>query len=209
MSEIETLREIVKKVDERLEDKDMVRELAMKSSRAIRRISKNVIQDIHRDKDKEISLKDAQEEINKLKSIIEGHPELHHSGFLRNGYQEYAEAHILLSISEGKKPKTPEELDITPSAYVLGLADVVGELRRMILDSLTEEDIKRAKKLHEKMEDVKDMIMDFDYPNAIVPIRNKQDTARALVEKTRGDIANSVRNEKLTEKMDELMDELE
>ncbi len=209
MSEIEKLREIVKGVDEQLEDKDMVRELAMKSSRAIRRISKNVIKDIHRDKDTEISLKEVQEEINKLKSIIEGHPELHHAGFLRNGYQEYAEAHILLSIYKGEKPKTPEELDITPSSYVLGVADVVGELRRMILDALTEGDIKRAKELHEKMEDLKDMIMDFDYPNAIVPIRNKQDTARTLVEKTRGDIANSVKNEKLTEKMDELMNELD
>ncbi len=209
MSEIETLREIVEEADEELEDKDMVRELAMKSSRAIRRISKNVIQDIHRDKANDASLKDVQEEINKLKSIIEGHPELHHSGFLRNGYQEYAEAHILLSISEGKEPKDPDGLDITPSSYVLGLADVVGELRRMILDALTEGEIKRAKELHKKMEDVKDMIMDIDYPNAIVPIRNKQDTARTLVEKTRGDIANSVRNEKLKEKMDELIDELD
>ena len=209
MSEIEALKEIVEEVDEELEDKDMVRELAMKSSRAIRRISKNVIQDIHRDKRTDASLKDVQEEINKLKSIIEGHPELHHSGFLRNGYQEYAEAHILLSISEGKEPKDPDGLDITPSSYVLGLADVVGELRRMILDALTEGEIKRAKELHKKMEDVKDMIMDIDYPNAIVPIRNKQDTARTLVEKTRGDIANSVRNEKLKEKMDELIDELD
>ncbi|MBS3781898.1 MAG: translin family protein [Candidatus Thermoplasmatota archaeon] len=207
MSDIDRLRDIVKKVDERLEDKDMVRELAMKSSRAIRRISKNVIKDIHRDNDTDVSLKEVQEEINKLKSIIEGHPELHHSGFLRNGYQEYAEAHILLSLSEGKKPKSPKELDITPSSYVLGLADVVGELRRMILDELTEGEIERAKELHEKMEDVKDMIMDFDYPNAIVPIRNKQDTARTLVEKTRGDIANSVRNEKLIEKIDEIKDE--
>ncbi len=209
MSEIETLREIVEEVDEELEDKDMVRELAMKSSRAIRRISKNVIQDIHRDEASDVSLKEVQKEINKLKSIIEGHSELHHSGFLRNGYQEYAEAHILLSIYEGKEPKDPDELDITPSSYVLGLADVVGELRRMILDSLTEGEIERAKELHKNMEDVKDMIMSIDYPNAIVPIRNKQDTARTLVEKTRGDIANSVRNKELKEKMDELIDELD
>ena len=79
----------------------------------------------------------------------------------------------------------------------------------MILDELTEGDVEKARELHEKMEDIKDMIMDFDYPKAIVPIRNKQDTARTLVEKTRGDIASSVRNEKLTEKMDELMDELD
>ncbi len=209
MSEIEDLREIVIDADERLEDKDRVRELAMKSSRAIRRISKNVIQEIHRDKDESVSLKEAQEEINKLKSIIEDHPELYHSGFLRNGLQEYAEAHILLSLLREEKPKSPEELGITPSSYVLGLSDVVGELRRMILDELTEGRIENAKELHGYMEDIKDMIMDFDYPNAIVPIRNKQDTARNLVEKTRGDIANSVRNERLMDKMDEMMEGLD
>lgn len=209
MNEINKLQEIVKDIDETLEDKDTVRELAMKSSRAIRRISKNVIQDIHRDKETDSSLKEAQEEINKLKSIIEDYPELYHSGFLRNGFQEYAEAHILLSLSKGKKLKSPEELDITPSSYLLGLADVVGELRRMILDELTEGDIERAKELHEKMEDIKNLIMDFEYPNAIVPIRNKQDTARNLVEKTRGDIASSVRNEKLIDKMDQIMEEID
>lgn len=209
MSEIDVLQDIVKDVDEKLEDKDRVRELAMKSSRAIRRISKNVIQEIHRDKDTDISLKEAQEEINKLKSIIEDHPELYHSGFLRNGLQEYAEAHILLSLLREEQPKSPEELDITPSSYILGLADVVGELRRMVLDALTEGEIERAKGLHDDMEEIKDMIMDFDYPNAIVPIRNKQDTARNLVEKTRGDIANSVRNERLMGKMDEIMEELD
>lgn len=209
MSEIEKLQEIVKDIDEKLEEKDTVRELAMKSSRAIRRISKNVIQDIHRDEETDASLKEAQQEVNKLKSIIEDHPELYHSGFLRNGFQEYAEAHILLSLSQGKKPKSPKELDITPSSYILGLADVVGELRRMILDELTEGETERAKELHEKMEYIKDMIMDFEYPNAIVPIRNKQDTARNLVEKTRGDIASSVRNEKLIDKMDDMMEYLD
>jgi len=209
MSEIDKLQEIVEEVDEKLEDKDTVRELAMKSSRAIRRISKNVIQDIHREEEIDFSLKEAQEEIHKVKSIIEDHPELYHSGFLRNGLQEYAEAHILLSLSKGEEPKSPEELDITPSSYILGLADVVGELRRIILDELTEGDIEKAKELHGKMEKIKDMIMDFDYPNAIVPIRNKQDTARNLVEKTRGDIASSVRNEKLIDKMEDMMEGLD
>ncbi|MFP4143041.1 MAG: translin family protein [Thermoplasmata archaeon] len=209
MTEIEKLQEIVKDIDETLEDKDTVRELAMKSSRAIRRISKNVIQDIHRSKEIDHPLKEAQKEIHKLKSIIEDHPELYHSGFLRNGLQEYAEAHILLSLSEGEKPKSPEKLDITPSSYLLGLADVVGELRRMILDELTEGDVERAKELHEKMEVIKNMIMDFDYPNAIVPIRNKQDMARNLVEKTRGDITSSVRSEKLMDKMDKIIEEID
>lgn len=208
MSEIESLREVVGEIDDKLDDKDTVRELVMKSSRAIRRISKNVIQDIHRGENCKGKLQEALEEVTKIKSIVDDHPELYHAGFLRNGFQELAEAHILLAISEGEEPKSPEELEITPSSYVLGLADVVGELRRMVLDQLSEGNVEKARELHEKMEEIKNMIMDFDYPNAILPIRNKQDIARNLVEKTRGDITNSMENERLREKMEELKEEL-
>ncbi len=208
MIEIESLREVVEGIDDKLDDKDTVRELVMKSSRAIRRISKNVIQEIHRGENCKGKLQEALEEVTKIKSIVDDHPELYHAGFLRNGFQELAEAHILLAISKGEEPKSPEELEITPSSYVLGLADVVGELRRMVLDELSEGNVEKAREIHEKMEEIKNMIMEFDYPNAVLPIRNKQDMARNLVEKTRGDITNSMENERLREKMEELKQEL-
>ncbi len=209
MSEIEGLEQIVEAIDDQIEDKDTVRELVMKSSRAIRRVSKNVIQDIHRGNECKEDLQEALKEISKIKSLVEDHPELYHAGFLRNGFQELAEAHILWSMTNEEEPKTPEELDITSSSYVLGLADVVGELRRMVLDELAEGNVERARELHRKMEDIKNMLMEFEYPNALLPIRNKQDMARNLVEKTRGDIASSVRNERLIEKMDEVMEDLD
>ncbi len=206
MREMDTLKNIVEDIDDQIEDKDTVRELVMKSSRAIRRISKKVIQEIHRGNECREELQEALGEVSKIKSIVDDHPELYHAGFLRNGFQEFAEAHILWSMNNDEEPKTPEELDITPSSYVLGLADVVGELRRMVLDELAEGNVERARELHGKMEDIKNMLMEFEYPNALLPIKNKQDMARNLVEKTRGDIANSIRNERLIEKMDELME---
>ena len=206
MREMDTLKNIVEDIDDQIEDKDTVRELVMKSSRAIRRISKKVIQEIHRGNECREELQEALGEVSKIKSIVDDHPELYHAGFLRNGFQEFAEAHILWSMDNDEEPKTPEELDITPSSYVLGLADVVGELRRMVLDELAEGNVERARELHGKMEDIKNMLMEFEYPNALLPIKNKQDMARNLVEKTRGDIANSIRNERLIEKMDELME---
>jgi len=209
MSEMEALNQIIEDIDDQLEDKDTVRELVMKSSRAIRRISKNVIQDIHRGNECREDIQEALEEVSKIKSLVEDHPELYHAGFLRNGFQELAEAHILWSMANDEDPKPPEELDITPSAYVLGLADVVGEIRRMVLDELAEGNVDRARRLHRKMEDIKNMLMEFEYPNALLPIKNKQDMARNLVEKTRGDIANSVRNERLIEKMDDVMESLD
>ncbi len=212
MTGLDRLEQIVEDVDDSLDDKDTVRELAMKSSRAIRRLSRKVIQGIHRGEEpKEIrdTLNEAFKEVSKVKSIIESHPELYHAGFLRNGFQELAEAHLIWALSQDEELKTPQELDITPSSYLLGLGDTIGELRRMTLDELTEGNVKKAKELHSKMETIRDMLMAIDYPKAIVPLRNKQDLARNLVEKTRGDIANAVRNDQLMEKMDRLSEDLE
>ncbi|MFO8110125.1 MAG: translin family protein [Thermoplasmata archaeon] len=208
MSDIDALSEIVEDIGIRLEDKDTVRELALKSSRTIERLSRQIIQDIHSGNGSREKFNEALQEASKVKSIVEDYPELYHSGFLRNGFQELAEAHILWSISRDEYPLNPHELDITPSSYLIGLGDAVGELRRMILDSLIAGDVDRAMEFMVKMERIKDMLMEFDFPNAIVPIKTKQDIARDLVEKTRGDIATYLNNEKLRKKMDELMEQL-
>lgn len=202
------VEEIITDIDAKLDDKDAVRELAMKSSRAIQRLSRRMIQKIHRDQDPSDEFNEAQQEISKLKSIVEEYPELYHSGFLRNGFQEVAEAHLLWAVSDDVEAKKPEELGVTPSAYLIGLGDLVGELRRMCLEEMTEGDMEKARDLLNMMERIKDLLMEIDYPKAIVPIKRKQDVARDLVEKTRGDLAISVRNEELKEKMDELMEDL-
>ncbi|MFW6041060.1 MAG: translin family protein [Thermoplasmatota archaeon] len=209
MVDIGNLEEIIGEIDNQLNDKDTVRELALKSSRAIRRLSRRIIKEIHNNKDPQETFKEALQEVSKIKSIIEDYPELFHAGFLRNGFQELAEAHLLWSISDEEVSfKKPEELGITPSSYLVGLGDLIGELRRMTLDELTEGNIEEAEELLDKMETIKDMLNEFDYPQAIVPLKNKQDIARSLVEKTRGDIAISSRNEMLKDKIDELLEEL-
>ncbi len=208
MKNLNQLEKNVKDIDAQLEDKDTVRELALKSSRAIRRLSRKMIKEIHQDHDPQETFNEAIQEVSKLKSIIEGYPELFHSGFLRNGFQELAEAHILWALTGDKEPMSAEELGISPSSYLLGLADVVGELRRDSLEKLNEGNIQRAEELLEAMDRIKDMLMELDYPKAIIPIKNKQDMARALVEKTRGDIAVSSHREKLREDIAELTKKL-
>lgn len=208
MTGIEDLELIVDDINETLEEKDTVRELAMKSARAIRRLSREMIRNIQNGEDPQEEFNEAVQEISKVKSIIEDHPELYHAGFLRNGFQELAEAHILYALREDKELRKPSELSITPSAYLMGLADVVGEMRRMVLSELTDGDVEEARELMEQMGKIKDMLMNFDYPKAIVPIKNKQDMARSIVEKTRGDLAISSRREELREDIDELLEKL-
>lgn len=208
MKDIEFLEGIVSDIDSKMDDKDAVRELAIKSSRAIERLSRQMIQQIHNGEDLRDNFNEALQEVSKVKSIIEDYPELYHSGFLRNGFQELAEAHIIWSISKEEEPLSPEELGITEGSYLVGLGDVVGELRRMVLDSLSEGEKEKAKNYLAKMEQIKDMLMWFDYPKAIVPLKHKQDVARDLVEKTRRDLTLSIQNMALRDKIDDLMDEL-
>lgn len=206
MAEINRLKEIVNDIDEKLDDKDTVRELVMKSSRTIERLSRQIIQEIHNNEDPREKFNEAFQEISKVKSIVEDYPELYYSGMLRNGFQELAEAHILWAIKSGNSLMTPKELDITPGSYVLGLGDVVGELRRMALDNLADSKVNDARRLLEIMEQIKDILMIFDYPNAVLPVKHKQDIARDLVEKTRGDVTNALINTSLKNKMDDLLD---
>ena len=49
-----------------------------------------------------------------------------------------------------------------------------------------------ARVLFERMEAVGDNVLGFDVPDAIAPIRRKQDVARSIIEKTRSDITNAV-----------------
>ena len=53
----------------------------------------------------------------------------------------------------------------------------------------------------ENMENIYDQLMRFDHPSAIVPIRRKQDVARTLIEKTRGEIAVATRGKVLEDKI--------
>ena len=51
-----------------------------------------------------------------------------------------------------------EEVSLLPENYVLGLCDVIGELRRMVLESIKNDDVENAKKYYEFMEKIYDYI---------------------------------------------------
>jgi len=78
--------------------------------------------------------------------------------------------------------------------YVLGLADVVGEFRRVVLDALREGDVKKGEKCLEIMDEIYVELMALDEAYMLVPgLRRKCDIARRIIETTRGDITQEVR----------------
>jgi len=199
---VKNLDDVIGEIESRLDEKDEVRELTIKSSRTIARLSGSVIQALHRGADVSAQLHETREEVLKLKSLLEDHPDLFHAGIVENAMQEACEAFLVHAIIESEPLPRPKELGVTDTAYLLGLGDVVGELRRLALEHLRRGDIHPASAFLEKMERILDALMRFDYPTALVALKRKQDVARSLIEKTRGEVAVAAGNQALADKLD-------
>ena len=201
---MKNLDEVISEIEARLDEKDEVRELAIKSSRTIARLAGSAIQGMHRGDDAGAALRETHEEVAKLRSLLDGHPDLIHAGFVENAMQEACEAFLVHAIVEGELLPSPKECGVTDTAYLLGLGDVVGELRRFALTALRDGDVASASHTLERMERILDSLMRFDYPTAMVALKRKQDVARSLIEKTRGELAVAARSHELSKKLDAL-----
>lgn len=180
---------IVDRIEAELDEKDQVREVALKSTRTIVRLAGAAIRGMHRGDDVTVPLDQAREETRRLASLLADHPELWYGGSVEAALQEVAEAAIVHSLLGGEPLPDPKDLGVTSPAYLLGLADAVGELRRFVLDRMRAGEIEDAAKHLDVMEEIFDALLRFDHPNAIVPLRHKQDVARGLLERTRGELA--------------------
>lgn len=186
---MKNLKQISNSIMKNLTKKEEVREKGIKISREITRTSRSIIHDIHKGQDTGKGLKDLGKQVDGLNTIMRNHPELLHGGFVENALQEYAEASILNAIANNEQLPKPSDLHLDDTPYALGMADVVGELRRMILNQIIENDLNSAKKYFRSMESITEMISKFNFPDAMIPIRRKQDVARSLLEKTQGELA--------------------
>ena len=168
------------------------RESAIRSSRDIIRRSKKIIHSIHEGEDCSEDADKIAEEIRRLVSGLAEEPSVLYSGPAADAMSEYAEAAILGSMLEKGTVPTHTALGITEPSWALGLADSVGELRRVALKCLMSGDIERAINVYRMMEEVTDGLLMFDVPDAVAPMRRKQDIARGVMERTRSDIAIAV-----------------
>ena len=202
--DMNNLEEIAERIESRLEEKDQVREVTIKSTRAINRLSGSIVHLIHKGDDVRSLMHEALDEAHRLRSLLKDYPEMWESGMVEGALQELAEAAILHAIVHEEELPDPDDMGITGSAYLLGMADAIGELRRFALERLREGDVDKATEFLNMMEEMFLVIMRFDFPDALIPIRRKQDVARSLLEKTRGEVAVAVNSAHLQRKMDEL-----
>ncbi len=186
------LSDIVSSANEKMESIEEGRDYAITMSRSIKRKTKNVLHAIHTGDDSTKLQSELVSDVETMLSKVKDVPEIYFSQIVTDTCAEYAEAMIISAIVNEKSIPSFESLNISPGSWMMGLADAVGELRRLVLTNLMADDLKKAKFYFEYMENIGAEVMKFDVPDAIVPIRRKQDIARGVIEKTRSDVANAI-----------------
>ena len=187
--------------------KDKAREKALRLSREIIRYSANTIRAVHRQEKVNAKqlLASAKALLKELTDdVLKKNNDLAYAGFVHDAQKELAEASTTLAIVAGKPLPEPEALGVSYPAYLNGLGEAVGELRRYILDSLRRNDLSRCEELLATMDDIYSVLMTMDFPEGITyGLRRTSDAVRGILERTRGDLTLALRQQELEEKLEQ------
>ena len=193
-------------VDE-LATRHQAREKALVISRQVIRSSANAIRAVHRsDFDAARQLLDeAAARLSETDAIRTDNPEIYYAGFLSDARKEFTEASITLAAIAGTDLPDAAALGIDPAAYLNGMAEVIGELRRYILDALRRDDSSRCEELLELMDEIYGILVTVDFPeNVTGGLRRSTDAMRGVLERTRGDLTISLQQRRLEQRLSEL-----
>lgn len=206
-----SLKVVLSAIRKELTEKDKIREDAHKDMRKTTSLSKQTILLVHQKKMEGAKklIREATEIIKMLKRKSTEYPEIIYGGMFNAALQEYAEANIFLGLVERSRFETPKKLDVPSVDYVLGLADVIGELRRFALDALRIGDIEKGEECLLMMDEIYVELMAMDEAYMLVHgLRRKCDVARKIIETTRGDITQEVRRSSLEKDLKRLEKQL-
>lgn len=186
----------------RLDATNAARERALAESRQIIRLAANCIRAVHRG---EFAAGgdlagQAREQVLALTDILRDYPALYWSGYVQDAHKEYAEARIVHGLLSGAGLPAPEELGVADAVYLNGLGEAAGELRRYALDQLRAGESARAEWALGTMDDIYGLLVTVDFPDAVTGgLRRTTDMVRGVLERTRGDVTVTLRQQVLEE----------
>lgn len=197
---------------EHLALKHVARERALPKSRATIRFCANSIRATHRqefDAAEELISK-AAALLSEMEEDLSKHPDIYFAGFVQDAQKEYAEAVTFAAFTRHRPLLTAANLSIGWAAYLNGLGEAVGELRRYVLDQLRHDNFDECEIFLHYMDDIYALLTSIDYPDAITSgLRRTTDTTRGILEKTRGDLTTAVSQAHLHRSMLSLQQELQ
>lgn len=183
-----------------LESRNRARERALSNSRELVRTCANSIRAVHRGEfDNARSLLESARKLSDtLIQDLQPFPDLYWTGYVQDAQKEYVEGETTYALIRGEPPPRPESLGVAVAPFLNGLAESVGELRRYILDQLRRGELSRAEAILITMDEIYSLLVTMDYPDALTGgLRRTTDSARAIMERTRGDLTFALRQDQL------------
>ena len=203
---------VCEQIRREFDQKTALRDAALKQARELTRHASLAIRAIHRAEHAEaqLELNQARELANALTMTLrDEHPDLFFAGYTQDAIKEYCEACLTVAMIQGEPLPTPQELGAEAPAYLNGLTETLGELRRRCLDLLRPGYSAEVERLLALMDDVFTQLVTMDYPDAITDgLRRRTDLARGIIERTRADITVSFRQNELESKLNRLSEQL-
>jgi translin len=185
----------VAEAERELDERDEVREIAIRKSREIVRASSDLIFKLHKQPQaKEVveGFRQLKTSVMELETLLAGNWEVYYSGFVEEALQEYVEASLFRCVMTGREIPTHVQMKVDASVYILGLGDLIGELRRAALNCMIAGRTAMAERLVSDMEILFLAISRLHYPSKLAQIRKKQDTARAMLDRTLGELSTAI-----------------
>ena len=196
----EILSSIGTTVIEELTDRNRDREQALSVSREVIRFSANAIRAVHRGE-----FEDARELIVKGETRLKEadhikitSPSIFNAGFMNDARKEFTEANITQAGISGSDIPSIDDLKVDAGAYINGMAEVIGELRRYILDALRRNAVDGCQEFMDIMDEMYSVLVTIDFPEGVTSgLRHNTDAMRGVLERTRGDLTMAVRQHSL------------
>ncbi len=199
------LENIAEKIRADFMAKDAAREKVIPLCRETIRHCSRAIRAMHRqefDAGKDM-LCSAQKLVSEARLILDDCKRMPYPRFFLDAQKEYAEGSITLALITQQKLPTPDELGVEYAAWLNGLGEAAGEMRRYIVDGLRNEDYSRSEELLQAMNDIYDVLVTMDFPDAITNnLRHNTDMVRGVLERTRSDLTLAKQQKSLENKLD-------
>ena len=203
----DNLDSIVEQIRAVLSAKDEAREIALPLCRNVIRNCSNAIRAVHRQEFTQAVdlLQAARRLLVEAEQAVAAYSELSNTGFIRDAQKELVEGNITLALVMGERLPEPGELGVDAAAYLNGLGEAVGELRRYLLDSMRKGDLSRGEELLSAMDDIYSALVAVDFPDAITGgLRRTTDMVRGVLERTRSDLTLAIRQKELEDRLEKL-----
>ena len=203
----DNLENIAEQIRQDFTGLDAAREKVLPCCREVIRNCSQAIRAVHRQEFDQAAerLKTARGLLGEAEQMAASCDELNYTGFFRDAQKEYAEGSVLLSVVGGKPIPSPSELAIDDAAYLNGLGEAVGELRRYLLDSMRQGDVSRGEELLQVMDDIYSVLVTMDFPDAITGgLRRTTDMVRGVLERTRSDLTLIVQQKDLENRLEQI-----